>query len=360
MKILHVAETIQGGVATVVDQLVLDQLSKSYNVKVLIPLDQRGHLTDQDTIISFTKTGRNIYSFICLALSFLKIIMSHKPDIIHLHSSFAGAICRTVLFLMPFQKAKVIYCPHSFSFMMNVSDNRKKVYAFIEKALSIVTDRIICVGTAEYSAADKFGINSKKLTIIFNGFHAPEVDLSEKKYLKNNVINFLFVGRFDYQKGFDLLVQLFAYAQNLKVHFTVIGDFVHADTGVKPKFPNVTYLGWLPKERLLEYYQTTDLLIMPSRWEGLPMVALEAFSMGVPLVASNCPSLAELITDEVDGFLFENNSAQNLIDRFNEIYQTLEKQKLENFSYLVRKKFDQKFTAKQMLDATLNLYKDLI
>lgn len=361
MKILHVAETIKGGVATVVDQLVLDQLKREHDVKVLVPCDQSEYLTDPDSITTYKKTGRNIFSFLCLAVAFLKIIFQYKPDIIHLHSSFAGAICRAVLFLIPFQRAKVIYCPHSFSFMMNVSQIKKKLYALIEKVLSVVTDKIICVGNAEYDAADKFGINRDKLTIIFNGVEAPKnIDMIEKEYLKNGVINFLFVGRFDYQKGFDLLTQLFEYAQSFKVHFTVIGDFVHANAGIKPQFPNVTYLGWLPKGKLIEYYQTTDLLIMPSRWEGLPMVAIEAFSMGLPLFASNCPSLGELITDEVDGFLFENNSSQSLICRFNEIYSTLEKQKLEKLAYLVREKFERNFTAERMLDTTLDLYKNLI
>lgn len=82
--------------------------------------------------------------------------------------------------------------------------------------------------------------------------------------------------------------------------------------------------------------------------------------MGLPLFASNCPSLEELITDEVDGFLFENNSAQSLICRFNEICSTLEKQKLEELAYHVREKFDRNFKAERMLDTTFNLYNNLI
>lgn len=361
MKILHVAETIQGGVASVLDQLVLDQVNNSYSVKVLIPLDQQEYLTDKDSIISYRKTGRNIFSFIILAFSFLKTILLYKPDIIHLHSSFAGAICRAVLFLIPFRKAKVIYCPHSFAFMMNVSKRKKKLYASIERILSLVTDRIVCVGSAEYSVATKFGINAKKLQVIYNGVPSlQKIDLSQKLYLRNNVINFLFVGRFDYQKGFDLLIKLFEHTQNLKVHFTVIGDFVHANKNQKPQFSHVTYVGWMPKAELVTYYKDADVLIMPSRWEGLPMVALEAFSMGVPLFASNCESLSEIVVDNEDGFLFENNSAESLNTRFDEIYNVLDKQMLIQLSQLVQVKFEQNFTAQKMLDETLNLYRELI
>lgn len=361
MKILHVAETIQGGVATIVDQLICVQVEQGHHIQVLIPSDQTEHLSQSQHIVSYKKTGRNFFSFIILAWCFFIQIFHFKPDIIHIHSSFAGAICRAILFFCPFIKVKVVYCPHSFAFMMQVSEKKKKLYSSIEKIMLLVTDQVICVGKSEYEAALYYGLNPKKLTLIYNGVNElKDVDLTQKKYLKNSTLHILFVGRFDYQKGFDLLTQLFQYTMHLNVQFTVVGDFVHANTQQKSCFPHVTYTGWIPKHQLAQYYEHADLMIMPSRWEGLPMVALEAFSMGVPLFASNCPSLAEIIDKDEDGYLFENNSIESLINKFDYVYQNIDQHKLMAMSHKVRHKYLHQFTAQQMLNSTMVMYEDLV
>lgn len=103
MKVLHAAETIKGGVATVINSLVEDQVKnpKISKVSCLVPSDQYDNLIQLDNLDSycFERNGRNIMCMFNFFLSLYKLIWKEKPDVIHLHSSFAGLLGRIAVIL---------------------------------------------------------------------------------------------------------------------------------------------------------------------------------------------------------------------------------------------------------------------
>ena len=111
------------------------------------------------------------------------------------------------------------------------------------------------------------------------------------------------IGRLHYQKNFPLFLEIAA----------AIGDshpgalFVIAGTGPEERAlrekagANVRFLGFVADTTQL--YDAADLLLMPSRFEGLPMTLLEAMAMRVPVVASRLDGIAEVISDGEDGLL---------------------------------------------------------
>ncbi|WP_413729804.1 glycosyltransferase [Sodalis sp. RH22] len=154
MKVLHAAETIKGGVATVLSQLVISQLEwqEVSDLKCLIPDLQSDELQgiNKKYIITFRREKRNLFSLIAFLYSFSKTVYKFKPDIIHLHSTFAGILGRVVLFfLLPFFRPKIVYCPHAFSFLMTTSKAKKNIYIFAERMLQPMTDVYICVSNFE-------------------------------------------------------------------------------------------------------------------------------------------------------------------------------------------------------------------
>lgn len=359
MKILHVAETIKGGVASVINELLLDQSLRGCDLRVLVPENQAEYINSLGNIVFYKKTGRNIFSFILLAFFFLKNIFIFKPDIVHIHSSFAGFICRFFLFFIPFKKMKVIYCPHSFSFMMKTSFFKKKIYSLIEIMMLPVTDKVICVGVEEYNSAIKFGLSPHKLIIINNGVRILEY-FDKKEFLKDNIVNFIFVGRFDFQKGYDLLIEAIKNTNKLNAKFTIVGDFVHDESYENLELDNVFFTGWIGRDELLSYYYDSDFLLMPSRWEGLPMVALEAFSTGLPILSSNCSGIDELVEDDFNGYKFKNEDVNDFISKIEFLCKNINFIKINKLSRNARMTYLDKFTVEKMNEKTFELYVDIL
>lgn len=358
MKVLHVAETIKGGVATVMNQLVEAQLNDKYSVRTLTPSDQADQVVQHDNIYLFNRKKRGIFSLLSLWVNFIHQIIKFKPDIVHLHSSFAGLVCRlTLIFIFPLIKLRVIYCPHSFSFLMDSNRFKKNIFIGIERFLSIKTKYIICVSRDEMNQALMSGFNKSKLRLVYNGVREENpTNIEKKTYFNNQKLNLLFVGRFDYQKGYDQIENLVKALTDYeaKYHLTIIGDSVNSKNFKKIVKDNVTYFTWLNKKELTAHYLNSDFIVMPSRWEGLPMVAIEALSLATPIISSNVCSFPEIIDEGVNGFIFDSEinfyeRVMFLIDELNES----ELRKLSSNAYL---KYKNNFTADSMITTTNHLY----
>jgi len=83
----------------------------------------------------------------------------------------------------------------------------------------------------------------------------------------------------------------------------------------EPKLRHVTVTGELPHSRVLELIGRAGMLIFPSVcYEGLPYVALEALAEGVPVIASDIGTQAEIVSNDVSGLLFRTGDAESLVD----------------------------------------------
>ncbi|MCH4248685.1 MAG: glycosyltransferase [Acinetobacter populi] len=364
MKILHAAETIKGGVATVINSLVDHQtkLNRIEQVSCLIPSDQIDNLNSSERLLTFTfnRNGRSLIGMISFALVFLKILLKEKPDVVHLHSSFAGLIGRIIIVCsLRKSRTKVIYCPHAFGFLMQTSKFKQKIYIWVEKFLSIFTDKIICVSQSEYNCAIKYGFSKENLIVIHNGVKIK--DKTNKRNLNHKShYKILFVGRFDYQKGIDILAGAISLLcekpSHMKYEFTLVGESVNSNEKVFFKQNNnvkINELGWLKPDILEEQYLTHDILVIPSRWEGFAMVPLEAMSYGLPIIASNIDAFRELKQEDKPHILYFESDMNNLY----QIFTNLEYVDLEEYSTNSLDLFKQKYTDEIMLSNTLNCYK---
>ncbi|MBB1580542.1 glycosyltransferase [Serratia sp. OS31] len=351
-KVLHVAETVKGGVATVIRQLV--QPNGEFDFYCLLPDSQYSEIGTfpESKLKKFTRSGRNISSFISLAVNYIRIVRKEKPDVIHIHSTFAGVICRllTPLIRMSCQP-KIIYCPHAFSFLMDTSEKKKRVYTRIEKILQKKTDVIICTSEYEKRVALGVGLDSNNLTVVYNGVEPPLPTGNHVTPYQSDKINILFVGRFDYQKGFDLVKEI---ADRLDDGFliTVVGGNVHA-TEHPPLHARINYKGWLTSTEIAPYFSYADVLLMPSRWESFGLVAVEAESYGLPVVASRCSSLPEVVCEGVTGYLFTTNKANEAV----EILSTRGKDDWASMKAACVDFYSTNFTSDRMVSSTYHLYR---
>ncbi|HAV5984685.1 MULTISPECIES: glycosyltransferase [Serratia] len=361
MKILHVAETIKGGVATVLRQLAIEQSKDDYISEIIciVPDSQVSELypLENRNIKIFKRSGRNIKSFFSLALKMASNVYALKPDIVHLHSTFSGVIGRIVLFLMyPIRRPKVVYCPHAFSFLMQGDLKLKSFFSKIERMLLPMTDAIICVSNYERDKSIEQGFPSDKLHVVYNGVPAVSRERSVVSPLPKDKINLLFVGRFDFQKGFDIFERIMPSLDKLGCHLTAVGESVHSHEVSSKNLPGTTYTGWLTAEQLKPYFEHSDVLIIPSRWEGFAMVPLEAMSYGLPIISSNCTSFPEMIVEGVTGYMFDLAHPESIVD-----YLALNsKENWQRMGENGREVFLKKFTASNMIEKTRSIYSSLI
>lgn len=302
LKVLHAAETIKGGVASVIKLLCTapkEASAGSVTFHCLVPESQAEELQSLPPtwVTGFRAEERGLFTSLSFFFALTKTTLKLRPDVVHLHSSFAGAIGRICLLLLrPFHRTRVIYCPHAFAFLMQSSMWRRRIYAAIERILLPLTDAVICVSQYELQSAISFGIPHDKLHVIPNGVNIPNPPLATFDEGDRRDIRLLYVGRLDRQKGFDILLQAMQLLEKHPVQLTVVGGQVRGHS--QPGFHHVHkihYVGWISQESLANYYRDADLLVVPSRWEGLAMAPLEAMSYGLAVLTSDFPSLVEVV-----------------------------------------------------------------
>lgn len=116
---------------------------------------------------------------------------------------------------------------------------------------------------------------------------------------------------------------------------------------------NIIYSGWVSKENMADYYLQADVLLMPSRWESFGLVAVEAQSYGLPVVASRCSSLPEVVKEGYTGFLFPIGD----VDEACRILLSLDKQQLQGMKENAIDFYKNNFTSKKMIEKTFKLYR---
>ncbi len=315
LTILHAAETIRGGIATYFNELHALQRATFKGIHYVVPADHRSELVEIDDqyISGFGRSGRNFASLFRLARQTVAEVRRLKPDIVHIHSTFAGLVLRPILMLMP-SRPKIVYCPHGWAFSRETSRVSTIATSLFERLLALGTDRIICVSNDEYRAGQRAGISDKRLSLVVNGLSTTRKKASPSQSTwDSDKLKVLFVGRLDRQKGFDLLIEAAEMLKN-RADIRMIGSPV-VNSREKIQLPtNVRMLGWLDRKEIEVQLDLADLTVIPSRWEAFGFVALEAMRASKAIVAFRAGALPEIVEDGVTGIICQHISAKALKD----------------------------------------------
>jgi glycosyltransferase involved in cell wall biosynthesis len=319
LKVLHVAETIRGGIATYFNELHPHQRASlgRGNVHYVVPSDHRDDLVGfEDTEVSvFKRSGRSVLGLFRMALVTLREIRRIQPDIIHIHSTFAGFVIRPMLLLRR-GGPRVVYCPHGWAFSRETSQLSHRTTKQVEHLLAKITDRIICISGYEQREAIKAGIDAERLTLVYNGISAERPSsYTDSVVWTSQKMRVLFIGRLDRQKGYDLLVEA-ARRLSEAVDVRVIGSSVLGKDEDLELPANVALLGWMSRPQIEAQLEAADLVVIPSYWEAFGLVALEAMRAAKPIVAFRVGALPEIVEDGVTGILCSPVSVASLVDGF--------------------------------------------
>lgn len=223
-----------------------------------------------------------------------KFIKENKIELIVASSANAGIYARLVKLLN--KQTKVIYVSHGWSSIYN-GGKLTFLYTLIEKQLSKITDSILCVSKKDFiNAKNRINIDTKKLHLTTNKIHAAKCSIKQNQTKKRKILT---VARLCPPKRIDLLIKAVI---GLNVELHIIGDGILKAKLEKLSQKNIVFHGLVANfQNFCEY----DIFCLISDSEGLPLSALEAMSVGMPLVLSDVGGCSELIAQ--NGCLVQNN-----------------------------------------------------
>jgi glycosyltransferase involved in cell wall biosynthesis len=357
MRIVHVAETLIGGIASHIEDVAVHQIRRfgERNVRVVVPQQHRqfiGSIPDA-CVVTFDRRRRDIGSGVRLMSTSLQTLRDHQPHIVHLHSSIAGGVVRLARFAVR-GKERIVYCPHGWAFAADGSRLKRHGLALIERALSRVTTSIVTVSDHEASLGQQFGIPGRLMTTVLNGVSSTyDQDGGSPLPLSANKTNFLFVGRLDRQKGFPHLVGAARELVGDNVHFHVIGKSVVSEPFDTDRLPsNITLHGWVSRDTVLATMRAADGLVLPSLWEGLSITGIEAMRAGIAVIASNLSSNPELVEHGKTGLLVDLGTKGSLTAALRDT----SRETLRQMGTAGRERFKSLFTLEQQVERLSALY----
>lgn len=148
----------------------------------------------------------------------------------------------------------------------------------------------------------EYGIEAEKIYYLPLGvdiINFPE----KKKYKIEKTIKFLFVGRVEAAKGVYYLLEAFKQCPNLPVELIIAGE-VNCDVALYSDCDNITFLGAVNKTKMPELYQSADVYVLSSLWEGFSLSLFEAMASGLPVIASENSCAPDVISEGIQGFVY--------------------------------------------------------
>ena len=256
----------------------------------------------------------------------LRHLRAHRYEVVHTHSAKAGFLGRMAARLahVPW----IVHTPHGYPFEMDVPRPFKLLYFVLEKFCSRFTDRTICVCPHEArTAAERGLVAPANVAVIENGLRAVPNALgadggeSQRELARSpGDLCVGTVGRFSRQKGHRYLIEA---ARTVVSRFPRVRFFLAGEGELQKKLERkIRRLGLGSYFRMPgqlrdvgRLYETLDVYVSSSLWEGLPYTVLEAMQAGKPVVATAVGGVPDIITNEETGLLVPPRDASALAEK---------------------------------------------
>jgi glycosyltransferase involved in cell wall biosynthesis len=236
---------------------------------------------------------------------FKRLIRQLKPDVLHGHGAKAGVFIR----LTPRSKDAIrVYTPHGGSLHYPLNTLKGALYSRIERALMNSTDLFLFESAfARDTYQRTIGTPKGLVRCVFNGVTADEFDPVVRAADATDVV---YVGEFRHIKGADLLIDAVARlrADGKPITLTLAGD----GEEVESLKAQIQKLGLNEAVRFIGHvkarygFSKGTLLVVPSRGDSMPYVAIEAAAAGIPMVAANVGGIPEIFGSHTDALFAPN------------------------------------------------------
>ena len=285
----------------------------------------------------------------------ISLIRTIKPDIIHAHSSKAGLIARIAGGIC---RVPVVFTAHGWGFSPGNPLLRRWIALLSEKLAAPLGKKVICVSESDRQLAIKLGVGTQNsLVTIHNGINNIPIPVANCLLQPPRLI---MVARFNEQKDQTTLLKAIS-GLSSPFHLDFIGsgsslEFCQAlaqSLGVQDK---VSFLG--DRTDVPQLLAQSQIFILTSHYEGLPISILEAMRAGLPVIATEVNGIPEEVENGKTGLLVPDKDVKEVAKALSILIESPELR--QQMGEAGRKKFLEEFTIERMLDETRIVYEQVL
>lgn len=250
-----------------------------------------------------------------------QLLVLYRPDIVHSHGGTAGFYGRLASFSL--SSIRRVHTYHGIHYLNFKNGWKRHLFTMIDRFLLGATDAIICVAESDFQLGMKAGVvRRSKCVVITNGIDVRKFAVSKSRMFgkqsgRGKLVGT--IGRLHVQKGQeDLLKAAPAVLRgNPHVSFCIIGEgelrdhlqSVARHLGIEA---NVSFRG--ARTDIPRQLAGMDVFVLPSLWEGFPIVLLEAMAARKPIVATAVNGVLEILEHGKNALLVPPNDPVALAD----------------------------------------------
>ena len=287
----------------------------------------------------------------------------YRPDVIHTHTAKAGVLGRMAS-LLAGRGAVRVHTFHGHLLHGYFSGALTQLVILIEKFFAARTSVLIAIGTKVKDDLLDAGIGrSEKYRVFFPGLPAPKaiskIDAQGELGISSQTLYITFVGRLTQIKRPDRLLDVAKECKErgLDLRFLVAGEgelFEDSKARAMSEELNVTFFGW--RKDIDQIFAASDIAILTSDNEGIPLTLIQAAQAALPIVATNVGSISDIVVSESTGYL-TSQSASDMADAIEKLARDGQLRKIMGEAGKARAA--QYFSLERMLKDHADLYRSL-
>ncbi|MCL6442251.1 MAG: glycosyltransferase family 4 protein [Alicyclobacillus sp.] len=283
----------------------------------------------------------------------VNVLQGIKPDIVATHSSKAGWLGRLAGRSL---RIPATFTVHGWSFTDGVPIMQRKLYSLAERLIMPATTHCITVSDYDRNLALTHKVAPpNKLTTIHNG--VPDIPLHLRANPGLSPVKMVMVARLEPQKDHALLLKALVAVHDMPWDLKLVGDGplrphveeAARELGLRDRIHFVGASNDVP-----HILRDSQLFLLISKWEGLPISILEAMRAGLPVVASDVGGVSEAVKDGVTGYIVPRGEVNILAERIRRLIlsPTLRKE----MGDAGRLRYESNFHIATMIEKTLHVY----
>jgi glycosyltransferase involved in cell wall biosynthesis len=322
LTILHVSQPVGVGVPQSVAALARDQLARGWRVAVASPPEERplraAVLAAGGMHFEWRAKRNPGFSLGGEIAQLRAIVQTTSPDLVHLHSSVAGLAGRLVVR----GRFPTVFQPHSWSFQA-LEGPLRSIGTSWERFAARWADEILCVSEGERRLGESVGIRAR-WRVVKNGIDleayseaGPDERASSRGRLglPRQAPIAVCIARLSHQKGQDMLVEAWPAVRNVvpDACLFLVGDGPDRERLLGSAGAGVTLVGH--RKDIPDWVAASDVVALPSRWEGMSFAMLEAMASARSVVSTDVAGAREVIGESAGAVVERDQFAEALIER---------------------------------------------